>query len=259
MLFLTKNYYFSSVTYFLKIVLFFRSVGALRVAVLATGGKDSALALHRVLSMGWDVEFLVTMIPERSDSWMFHYPNIQMADLFAEAVDVPLVKAQTSGIKETEVEDLKQLLTKLDVEAVVSGGVASRYQKDRIDKICKELRIKHVAPLWHEEPIALLREILALSMEIIIVGVYAYGFDRSWLGRRIDEKTISDLVELNRRFQVSLVGEGGEYETLVLDAPFFKKRIELVETERIWEKTSGYLNVKKAFLVNKKRERGGKR
>jgi predicted ATP pyrophosphatase (TIGR00289 family) len=225
----------------------------LRVAVLATGGKDSALALHRVLSMGWDVKFLVTMIPERSDSWMFHYPNIQMADLFAEAVDVPLVKAQTSGIKETEVEDLKQLLTKLDVEAVVSGAVASQYQKDRIDRTCEELQIKHIAPLWHEEPIKLLTEIVSLKMETIIVGVYAHGFDQTWLGRRIDEKTISDLVELNRRFQVSLVGEGGEYETLVLDAPFFKKRIELVETERIWEKTSGCLDVKKAVLIDKKR------
>jgi len=228
----------------------------LKVAVLATSGKDSALALYRVLAMGWDVKCLVTMVPQRSDSWMFHYPNIQMADLFAEAVGIPLVKAETSGIKEAEVDDLKRLLAGLDVEGVVSGAIASQYQKDRVDRICGELRMRHVAPLWHEEPLRLLNEIVALKMETIIVGVYAHGFDQAWLGRRIDEKTISDLVELNRRFQVSLVGEGGEYETLVLDAPFFKKRIDLVETERIWEKTSGCLNVKKAVLIDKKKERG---
>ena len=224
----------------------------LKVVALVTGGKDSALALRRVLAMDLNVNFLVTMIPERSDSWMFHYPNIQMADLFAEAVGIPLVKAETSGIKEIEVEDLKRLLAGLPVEAVVSGAIASQYQKDRIDRVCEELHIKHIAPLWHEDPLSLLQEIIVSQMETIIVGVYAHGFDQSWLGRRIDEKTINDLVELNRMFHVSLVGEGGEYETLVLDAPFFKKRIELVETETIWEGTSGYLRVKKAVLVNKK-------
>lgn len=229
----------------------------LKVAVLATSGKDSALALHRALSMDWGVKCLVTMIPRRPDSWMFHYPNIQMADLFAEAVGIPLVKAETSGIKEAEVEDLKRVLTGLDVEGVVSGAIASQYQKSRVDKICDELGIRHVAPLWHEEPLRLLKEIVALKMVTMIVGVYAHGFDQTWLGRRMDENAISDLVELNQRFQVSIVGEGGEYETLVLDAPFFKRRIELVEIERIWEKTSGYLDVKKAILVKKeKKERG---
>lgn len=202
--------------------------------------------------MGYDVNSLVTMIPQRSDSWMFHYPNIQMVDLFAEAVGLPLVKAETSGQKEVEVEDLKRLLAGLNVEAVVSGAIASQYQKDRVDRVCRQLQMKHVAPLWHQDPLELLHEIIALRMESVIVGVYAHGFEQTWLGRRIDEETVSDLVELNRRFQVSLVGDGGEYETLVLDAPFFKKRIELVETERIWEKTSGYLGIKKAVLIEKK-------
>jgi diphthine-ammonia ligase len=223
----------------------------LKVAVLATSGKDSALALHRVLAMGWKVDFLVTMVPWRPDSWMFHYPSIHMVDLFAEAAGIPLLKAETSGVKEAEVEDLKRVLTGLDVDAVVSGAIASQYQKDRVDRICQELGKKHVAPLWHEEPLGLLKEIVALKMEVVFVGVYAHGFDPTWLGRRIDEKVIGDLVELNRVFQVSLVGEGGEYETLVLDAPFFRKRIDLVETERIWEKTSGYLDVRKAVLVDK--------
>jgi predicted ATP pyrophosphatase (TIGR00289 family) len=191
------------------------------------------------------------MIPQREDSWMFHYPNIHMADLFAEAVDIPLVKAETSGVKEAELTDLKQALAQLDVDAVVSGGISSQYQKKRIDEICQELGLKHIAPLWHEDPLELLKEIVALKMETIIVGVYAYGFNETWLGRKINEATVKDLVELNRKFQVSLVGEGGEYETLVLDAPFFKKKIQLIEKEKLWEGQSGYLIVKKARLVNK--------
>lgn len=223
----------------------------LRVAALVTGGKDSALALHRTLKRGYEVKHLVTMVPQREDSWMFHYPNIHMADLFAQAVGIPLVTAETSGIKEAELTDLKQVLARLDVDAIVTGAIFSQYQKKRVDEICQELGLKHISPLWHEAPLELLKEIVTLKMETIIVGVYAYGFDETWLGRKINEDTIKDLVELNRKFQVSLVGEGGEYETLVLDAPFFKKKIQLIETKKIWEGQSGYSIVKKAVLVNK--------
>lgn len=223
----------------------------MRVAALVTGGKDSTLALYRAVQQGHEVVYLVTMVPQRADSWMFHSPNVHLTDLFAEAVGIPLVKADTSGEKETEVADLKRTLAQLSIDAVVSGAIFSLYQKGRIDGICEELGIKHVAPLWHADPQSILKEILQLKMKTIFVGAYAHGFTQDWLGREIDESTVQDLVELNRKFQVSIVGEGGEYETLVLDAPFFSKRIRLIETERIWEGTSGCLLVKKAVLVAK--------
>jgi len=223
----------------------------MRVAVLATGGKDSVLALHRVLNEGHEVRYLVSMIPLREDSWMFHYPNIRLVDLFADAVEVPLVKAETSGVKEKEVEDLKHLIEKLDVEGIVSGAVASNYQKTRIEKICRQLSLKSVMPLWHEKELHILNEILDLKFEVIITGVYAYGFDKEWLGKKINEKTVKALKELNIKYGVSLVGEGGEYETLVLDAQFFRKRIKIIKAEKVWENQSGYFLVTKAKLESK--------
>jgi len=223
----------------------------MRVAALVTGGKDSALALYRALKRGCEVRYLVTMLPQREDSWMFHFPNIHLTDLFAEAVGIPLVKAVTAGIKETELEDLKNLLATLDIEGVVSGAISSQYQKMRIEKICRELNLKSVTPLWQENPKTLLEEIVNLNFEVVIVGVYAYGFDPSWLGRKIDSTTMNDLIELNKKYQVSLVGEGGEYETLVVDAPLFKKGIQLVKVERVWENHSGHLLVKKAEFIDK--------
>lgn len=223
----------------------------MHVAVLATGGKDSALALYRVLSEGYEVAYLVSMIPLREDSWMFHYPNIRLARLFAEAVEIPIVTAETTGEKEKEVEDLKCLIKTLDVEGVVSGAIASEYQKARIEEICKDLKLRCVTPLWHRNPLDILKEILKSKFDVIITGVYAYGFDEQWLGRKIDKSAVDVLVTLNREYGISLVGEGGEYETLVLDAPFFKKRIRLVECEKIWKKQSGYLLVKKAELESK--------
>jgi len=223
----------------------------MRVAVLATGGKDSTLALHKSLKQGHEVKYLVSMIPLREDSWMFHHPNIRLVDLFAEAVEIPLVKAETSGVKEEEVKDLQRLIEKLDVEAIVSGAIASNYQKARIEKICKQLRLKCITPLWHKNPPDILKEIVALKFDVIITGVYAYGFNKEWLGRKIDEASIKALIELNRQYGVSLVGEGGEYETLVLDAPFFRKRIKILEAEKVWKNQSGYYLITKAKLENK--------
>lgn len=223
----------------------------MRVAALVTGGKDSALALHRALKGGYEVKHLVTMLPKREDSWMFHFPNIHLTDLFAEAVGIPLVKAETEGVKEEELKDLKSLLSSLDVEGVVHGATASRYQKSRIDRVCRELNLRSIAPLWREDPVKLLRDMVGLHFHVVVVGVYAYGFDQDWLGKRIDSETVRELVDLNRKYGVSPVGEGGEYETLVLDAPFFRKRIRLLQTERVWEDHSGYLLVKKAELEGK--------
>jgi predicted ATP pyrophosphatase (TIGR00289 family) len=223
----------------------------MRVAVLATGGKDSTLALYRVLNMGYEVGYVVGMIPQREDSWMFHYPNMHLIDLFAEAVGIPYVKAETSGIKETELEDLKRLLKELDVEGVVSGAIASSYQKMRIEKLCNQLKLKCITPLWQEDQLKILKEILDLKFEVIITGVYAYGFSIEWLGRRLDAATVEDLLRIHRQCGVSLAGEGGEYETLVVDAPLFRKRIWIVEAERVWKGSNGYFLVKKAELQNK--------
>jgi predicted ATP pyrophosphatase (TIGR00289 family) len=198
--------------------------------------------------MGYEVKHLACMIPMREDSWMFHYPNIRLVDLFADAVGIPLVKAETSGIKEEEVGDLKRLIKGLDVDAIVSGAIASVYQKSRIEKMCEELGLRCIAPLWHENPLDILKEIVNLKFDVIMTGVCAYGFFEEWLGRKIDNDAIEALLELNRRYGISLVGEGGEYETLVLDAPFFKKRIKIIEAKKIWKNQSGSFLITKAKL-----------
>jgi uncharacterized protein (TIGR00290 family) len=105
--------------------------------------------------------------------------------------------------------------------------------------------------LWHRDPLSILKEVVDLNFEAIITGVYAYGFTKEWLGKRIDVGAIGALEGLNKKYGISLVGEGGEYETLVLDGPIFRKRMELVETEAVWKGQGGSLLVKKAVLKDK--------
>ncbi len=224
----------------------------MRVAVLFTGGKDSTLALYQAIKEGHKVKCLVSMFPRREDSWMFHYPNIHMVKLLAASTEIPLITSQTSGIKEKEVNDLYTLIEKLEVDGLVSGAISSNYQKTRIDKICSKLGLTSITPLWHEEELKILQKILKLEFSVIITGVYAYGFNESWLGRSLTETTVDDLKKLKQSYGISLVGEGGEYESLVLDAPLLKSSIEIVTAEKIWDGQSGHLLIKNAVLKEKR-------
>ena len=225
----------------------------MRLAALISGGKDGVLALHHAIWEGHEVAYLVTALPKRADSWMFHVPNLHLMPLISEALGIPLVRAITSGIKEREVKELKAVLAELDVDGVVAGAVASRYQKERIDGICEELGLKSLAPLWGRDELSVLREVVELGFQVIFVGVFAYGLDASWLGRPLDEQAISDLLALRERYGISLVGEGGEYETLVLDAPLYRARLEVVKARKTWDplRFSGVLEVVEARLVGK--------
>jgi diphthine-ammonia ligase len=223
----------------------------MRVAVLCSGGKDSAYALWLAMKQKHEVTGIVTMIPKREDSWMFHYPNIGLIDLFAKCADLPLIKAETSGVRELELEDLKRALSGLEADGVVNGAIASKYQKSRIDRICEELDLESMAPLWGMDPQKLLLDLIAEGFEAIVTSVSADGLDKSWLGRKIDEAAVQDLLRVNRRYKINVCGEGGEYESLVLDAPFFKRRIYPTDVEIAWRGTSGYLLIKSAQILEK--------
>jgi diphthine-ammonia ligase len=223
----------------------------MRVAALCSGGKDSSYALWLAIQRGYEIAHLVAMIPRRDDSLMFHFPNIELIDLFAECTGLHLVKAETSGERGQELVDLKQVLRGLDAEGIVSGAIASNYQKGHIDRICEELGLASLAPLWGREPVELIREMLKAGFDIIITGAAAQGLDSGWLGRKLDEKALRELITLRERYGVNPSGEGGEYESLVLDAPFFKSKIEVLEAEKIWRGISGYYLIKRARLVRK--------
>jgi len=227
----------------------------MRVAVLFSGGKDSTFATYAMLSQNWAVKYLVTMLPARDDSWMFHHPCTELTKLQAEAIGIKHITRTTSGEKERELEDLIEVLKEVrdEVDAVVSGAVASRYQKDRVDTVCKELGLRSIAPLWGKDQLKLLQDEVDAGFEIIITAVAAEGFDESWLGRKIDNEAIKDLEQLNKKFGVNPVGEGGEYESIVLSGPIFKKKIQIDGIKKVWdEKTgSGYIICEKAKLIDK--------
>ncbi|MEA3457366.1 MAG: TIGR00289 family protein [Candidatus Thermoplasmatota archaeon] len=220
----------------------------MKVAALFSGGKDSVFAIYIAKQWGWDISHLVTIHPKRQDSWMFHSVNIHLTEKLAEAIGIPLIKRQTKGEKEEELEDLKEILKNLNIDGVISGAIASEYQRTRIEKICHELEIKSFAPIWHKNQELILREQINAGFKIIIVGVFAYGFDETWLGKTIDGETIDAITQLRKKYAINTAGEGGEFETLTIDGPIFKRKLVLDETSKEWKRDSGILRVNKAHL-----------
>jgi ABC transporter with metal-binding/Fe-S-binding domain ATP-binding protein len=219
----------------------------MRLASLFSGGKDSAYA-SRLASMEGDLAYLVTVRPRREDSWMFHTVNLHLVPLLAEAQGIELVAVESSGEKEAELGDLRRALGELDVDGLVTGAIASSYQKERVDAICDDLGLAHVSPLWGRSSPELLDEIIEAGMEVVVTAVAAMGLDESWLGRALDGDVARELKELSLRHGFDVCGEGGEMETLILDAPWFGKRLEIVEARNEWDGVRGSYVVEEARL-----------
>lgn len=226
----------------------------MKVAVLFSGGKDSTMAVYNALESGHEVGYLLAMKSANDESYMFHVPNIHLTDLLAEAIDIPIISVETDGIKEEELEDLRvgfEKLKSLGIEAIYTGALYSTYQKSRIEKLAGEVGLKAVSPYWHVNELEYMNLIVSLGFEVIISGVSAYGLDEKWLGRKIDEKLIDDLLKLNEKVGINLAFEGGEAETLVLDGPIFKKRVKILKDKRQWHVDSGLYIIEDAVLEEK--------
>lgn len=220
------------------------------IACLFSGGKDSTLALHKTQENDKKVELLITMISENDFSYMFHKPNINLSSLQAEALQIKQVIYKTKGEKEVELKDIEKALKENKVTELVTGAVASVYQKDRIEKICDKLSIKATSPIWHIDPMVELQE-LAKNYNVIITQIAAEGFDKSFLGTRIDEDLIKKLSKINEKYRINMLFEGGEAESFVLDAPLFKKKIEVTKGHVTWSGSVGRYEIDEAHLVNK--------
>ncbi len=226
----------------------------MNVAVLFSGGKDSTMALYYAIKEKEDVKYLLSMKSKNDESYMFHVPNIHMTDLLSEALDIPIISAQTDGIKEDELEDLKREfvnLKSLGVEAIYTGALYSVYQKSRIERLGDEVGLKIISPYWHVDELEYMREIVSLGFKIIVCGVAAWGLDETWLGRVIDDNAIDELIRLHDKYRIDLAFEGGEAETLAIDGPIFKKKIKILKDKKEWHLDSGVYIIEDAILEDK--------
>jgi len=233
---------------------------------LFSGGKDSSFALYRAVKEGRPVGRLLTVHPE-GDSYMYHVPATDLATLAAESIGIELVEVDPGSFEsgdldrdhdsksrgDREVKPMEETLAKLDreldegVAGVTAGAIESEYQTNRIESMCERLGIDLFAPIWQRDPLTVADEMLEAGFEIRLIQVAAAGLDRSWLGRTLDRTALGELEDLQAEYGVHPLGEGGEFETLVVDGPHMDRRIDLAY-EPVWDGQRGHLQITDASL-----------
>ena len=224
-----------------------------KLGVLFSSGKDSMSAAMIMKKQNYDLTCLITMRSSNPDSYMFQSAGCELVKLQAQAMNLPLIETTTEGIKEEELKDLEKAIRKAKqqhkIQGIVTGALFSVYQRDRIEKICDKLGLKIFSPLWHKSQEQHMREVIKNNIKSIITAVAADGLDETWLGREINPQLLQDLQKLNF---MNCAGEGGEFESLVLDSPLFHQKIELIKTKKEMDTScSGRLIIEEAKLIKK--------
>ncbi len=203
----------------------------MKAGVLFSGGKDSCYSAYLAKKAGHELVCLISVFSENPESYMFHTPSIEKTKFQAEVMNIPLLIQKTKGEKEKELRDLEEAIKKAKenygTEMIVTGALHSVYQASRIQKICDKLNLKCLNPLWHKDEVEYLNDLIKNKFEVIVIGVFAYSLNNSWLGRVIDKDFIKEVKALKEKYKIHPAGEGGEFETFVLNCPLFQKRLEI--------------------------------
>ncbi len=224
----------------------------MRIVVLFSGGKDSCYTVWLLQHQGWEITKVVTVKPQSSDSWTFHYPNIEWTRLQARAMDLAheLIRVGKNEMADLE-HALSAIKSKEGIEGLATGAVASEYQRTRFDQVCDRIGLRSFNPLWHKRPEVIIEDLVEGGFKVIMTGVAAAGLDQSWLGREMSAENWKGLGQLSRQFGIHLSGEGGEYETFVVDAPHFRESVHVEESSTTYDGQSGYWTIERASLRNK--------
>jgi diphthine-ammonia ligase len=229
-------------------------MNGMRLGVLCSGGKDSLFACYLAMQKE-EVACLISVRSHNEESYMFHTPNVHLVPLQAEAAGLPLVTVETEGIEEAELSDLSRAIClaveRHGIKGVVTGALLSVYQATRVQRICRELDLWCFNPLWYTDQETYMELLIKSGFRAMVTGVFSAPFTAAWLGRMIDREALEELKLYARKHRITLTGEGGEYETLVLDAPFFAKRIVIEDSTEEYSNYRGILRVRQARLEAK--------
>lgn len=224
------------------------------VTALVSGGKDSIYAAYLADTQGWPVDELLTLRPADPESVLFHTPNLDLVALQAEAWGKAHRSATVEGSGEVaELRALEMALAGTE-GPIVAGAIASSFQWFRLLRVADRLGRRVYTPLWRVDPRRVVAEEIAAGLEILLVHLAAEPLTPELLGRRLDAPLLAELERRSREVRVvHPAGEGGEYETVVLDAPFFRSRIDIVRAERLIDRTTSRLSISSAHLKSKGR------
>ncbi|KAI5949946.1 hypothetical protein KGF57_004456 [Candida theae] len=226
----------------------------MKFVALISGGKDSFFNIYHCLSQGHELVAIANLYPQDEsndeiDSFMFQTVGHDIIDYYSQCLEVPLYRQKIVGkssnqnleyeyTKDDEIEDLYKLLSTVkskhpEIEGVSCGAILSHYQRTRVENVCDRLGLTSLAYLWQRNQNDLMLEMCESGLDARLIKVAAIGLNAKHLGKALQE-VYPHLLKLNQMYDVHICGEGGEFETIVLDSPFFKhKKLEIVDQKVI--------------------------
>ncbi len=196
----------------------------MRVAVSWSSGKDGALALERAREAGHDVVALVNLVDISTGRVRAHGVRDVAVQAQASALGIPILQRDTSWDQyEASFKDVgRQLRSTESVEGIVFGDISLQQHRDWGERVCGDLGLETLYPLWGEEHGALVEELLERGFEAVVVSVQD-PLDVDLLGRPLGK---GFLKELSERAGVSPAGEDGSYHTFVTYGPGWSDPIQ---------------------------------
>jgi uncharacterized protein (TIGR00290 family) len=200
-----------------------------------SGGKESALACYRAMQdPEVEVSYLLNMLSEDGRRSRSHGISSDLLKAQAEAIGIPILQRKTTW--KTYEEEFKAAVSNMDVAAGIFGDIDVAEHRDWVERVCKEIGIKPILPLWKGKREELMEEFIEVGFKAIVVATNPKALDEKWLGKEINRGFVDELKALGN---VDLCGENGEYHTFVYDGPIFKKPIKFevknkVLKEKYW-------------------------
>jgi diphthine-ammonia ligase len=220
-----------------------------RVLCSWSGGKESCLACYQAMQEGHEVTSLLTVVTTTGNYTRSHRLSAELLMAQSQAVGIPLYQRRASwNTYEREFTRALTSLKRKDIEGGIFGDLALDEHREWVERVCTKAGIVPLLPLWGMERKNLLRAFMTAGFEAIVVAVRNDIMDDHWLGRQIDE----DFVAQMEKRGIDVCGENGEYHTLVIDGPIFKRRIALGETKMSRRGTMTFLQVLGYSLADKR-------
>jgi len=216
-----------------------------------SGGKDCCLALYRTLKSGTDIRYLANMVTADGLRSCSHGMAAAVIKKQAAALEIPIVQRPTTPeTYEAVFINLLKEFKKEGIESGVFGDIDFNPHRAWIEKICSSAGVTFSLPLWLQDQTKLMEEFLAAGFTTIIVAVKTDLLDKEVLGKKVDKEFLKYIAGLNKG--ITPCGEAGEFHTLVIDGPIFKKRLEITKSEKVTRLEHHFLEIKELVLKDKK-------
>jgi len=227
----------------------------MKVAILFSGGKDSHYALQYALEKGWDVEYLLSIKPTRTDCYLFHYATVEHTKEIAQILGIKhILETCSVADPKLEAEIVKKVVEKNPVDAVILGGTGLQVtQIKSIQNALLPIGIETFASHTGLDHGSIFLDMIEKGYKIMVTQIAAEGLNEKWLGRIINENNINELFALSGKYGFHNGGDGGHFDTLVLDSPLMDQSLEIGKiTKKTEGSCVGHVEINDLHLVNKK-------